>query len=65
MSKSSRARRAAERQSWVLRPFEGLRSECDLIALREIVPAATTPFVLTGERAGTTVTAATVLPLAL
>ena len=65
MSKSSRARRAAERQSFVLRPFEGFRSECDLIALREIVPAATTPLVLTGERAGTTLTAATVLPLAL
>ena len=65
MSKSSRARRAAERQSFVLRPFEGLRSECDLIAMREIVPAATVPLVLTGERAGATVTAATVLPLAL
>lgn len=65
MSKSSRARRAAERQSFVLRPFEGLRSECDLIAMREIVPAATTTLALTGEHEGTTVTVATVLPLAL
>jgi hypothetical protein len=65
MSKSSRARRAAERQSFVLRPFEGLRSECDLIAMREIVPAATCTLALTGEREGRSVTAVTVLPLAL
>ncbi len=67
MSKSSRARRAAERQSFVLRPFEGFRSECDLIAMREIVPAATTPLTLVGAAAesGRTVTAVTVLPLAL
>jgi hypothetical protein len=65
MSKSSRARRAAERESFVLRPFEGMASECDLVALREIVPAATTPLTLTGDYAGRTVTAVTVLPLAL
>jgi Family of unknown function (DUF5926)/SEC-C motif len=28
---------------FVSRPFEGLRSECDVIALRELVPAATAP----------------------
>lgn len=65
MSKSSRARRAAERESFVLRPFEGMASECDLVAMREIVPAATTPLVLTGEYAERRVTAVTVLPLAL
>lgn len=30
-------------QSFVSRPFEGLASECDLVAMREIVPAATAP----------------------
>ena len=65
MSKASRARRAADRQSFVLRPFEGMASECDLIAMREIVPAATTPLTLTGEYADRKVTAVTVLPLAL
>jgi hypothetical protein len=65
MSKSSRARRAAERESFVLRPFEGMVSECDLVAMREIVPAATTPLTLIGDYAGRTVTAVTVLPLAL
>jgi len=29
--------------SFVRRPFEGITSECDLIALRELVPAATAP----------------------
>lgn len=65
MSKASRARRAADRESFVQRPFEGLASECDLVAMREIVPAATTPLTLTGDYAGRTVTAVTVLPLAL
>lgn len=65
MSKASRARRAADRESFVLRPFEGMASECDLIAMREIVPAATTPLTLTGEYADRKVTAVTVLPLAL
>jgi len=31
---------------YVARPFEGLPSECDLIALRELVPAATAPLTL-------------------
>src|SRR5680860_801223 len=30
-------------QQYVGRPFEGLASECDVIALREIVPSATAP----------------------
>ena len=32
--------------TFVSRPFEGLAGECDLIALREIVPAATAPLPL-------------------
>lgn len=31
---------------FVSRPFEGLPSECDLVALRELVPAATAPLTL-------------------
>ncbi|QCX29015.1 topoisomerase II [Nocardioides jishulii] len=31
---------------FVARPFEGLAGECDLIALRELVPAATAPLTL-------------------
>lgn len=46
----------------VPRPFEGLAGECDWVALREIVPAATAPLTLrTSDRS---VTLATVLPLA-
>jgi hypothetical protein len=29
--------------TFVVRPFEGMPSECDVIALRELVPAATAP----------------------
>ncbi len=31
---------------YVVRPFEGLPSECDVIALRDLVPAATAPLAL-------------------
>lgn len=45
---------------FVRRPFEGLESECDLIALRELVPAATAPLTLKdGDRE---VVLATLLP---
>lgn len=55
------ASRAATRQ--VARPFQGLASECDWVAFREIVPAATAPLVLaSGEERVVTLT--TVLPLA-
>ena len=53
-----------ERAAFVARPFEGLASECDWIALREIVPAATAPLTLAGDHAGEQATLATVLPLA-
>jgi hypothetical protein len=46
--------------AWVSRPFEGLRSERDLVALREFVPAATAPLRI-GDR---TVQLATLLPMA-
>ncbi|WP_182525201.1 DUF5926 family protein [Nocardioides dongkuii] len=32
--------------AYVSRPFEGLPSECDVVALRELVPAATAPLTL-------------------
>ena len=32
--------------TFVARPFEGLAGECDLIAMRELVPAATSPLAL-------------------
>jgi hypothetical protein len=48
----------------VQRPFEGLPGECDLVALREIVSAATAELKLTGEHADRSVTVATVLPMA-
>ncbi len=45
------------------RPFEGLASECDWVALREIVPAATAPIQLT-DHPDRTVVLTTVLPMA-
>jgi hypothetical protein len=47
---------------YVARPFEGLPSECDVVALRELVPAATAPLTIEGtDRA---VTLCTLLPMA-
>ena len=48
------------------RPFDGFVSECDLVALRELVPSATAPLTLTAAHAksGRSVTLATVLPMA-
>lgn len=48
-------------EAFVARPFEGLPSECDWVALREIVPAATAELTL---RDGRTAMLATVLPMA-
>jgi hypothetical protein len=39
-------------------------SECDVVALRELVPAATAPLTLTGEHAGRTVQLCSLLPMA-
>ena len=46
------------------RPFEGLPGECDWVAMREIVPAATATTRLSGDHGGEDVTVATVLPMA-
>ncbi|HET6215151.1 MAG TPA: DUF5926 family protein [Micromonosporaceae bacterium] len=62
------ARAEKPRDIFVPRPFEGLTDECEWIALRELVPAATAPLVLkpeVAERFGDrTVALATVLPMA-
>lgn len=49
--------------TYVARPFAGLTSECDLIALRELVPAATAPLRLKG-RGDRVVQLCTLLPMA-
>jgi hypothetical protein len=49
---------------YVKRPFEGLASECDLVALRELVPAATAVLPLTGEHGDRSVRVCTMLPMA-
>jgi hypothetical protein len=46
---------------YVKRPFEGLPGECDLVALRELVPAATAPLTIKGHE-DTTVQLCTLLP---
>jgi hypothetical protein len=51
--------------AFVVRPFEGLPSECDLIAFREIVPAGTAEVILTGEHQGKKVNLVTLLPMAM
>jgi Family of unknown function (DUF5926)/SEC-C motif len=51
-------------EHFVARPFEGLAGECDWVAMREIVPAATARLTLTGDRADREATLATVLPMA-
>ena len=48
----------------VARPFEGLAGECDWVALREVVPAATVAVRTTAEHGAVDATVATVLPMA-
>ena len=55
--------RSREAIAHVGRPFEGLASECDWVAFREIVPAATAPLTL-AQSTDRTVWLTTVLPLA-
>jgi|SRR5690625_738940 len=50
--------------TFVPRPFEGLPSEVDWVALREIVPAATATVRTTEEYGGEEIMIATVLPMA-
>jgi hypothetical protein len=58
----------AEAARLVTRPFEDVPGECDWVAMREIVPAATATVRLdgpaAGEHVGTEVTVVTVLPMA-
>src|SRR5690625_4912561 len=61
--KAKRATRGEE--SFVPRPPEGLPSEVDRVALREIVPAATGTVRTTAEYGSKEITVATVLPMAL
>jgi hypothetical protein len=49
---------------FVARPFQGLPSETEWVALREILPAATGSVTLTTDGAATPATVCTVLPLA-
>jgi hypothetical protein len=51
MAKKSRRRERPKTPlpPYVRRPFEGLPGECDLIALRELVPAATAPLTIVGH----------------
>lgn len=46
----------------VSRPFEGMQSETELIAMREFVPSATAPLPLADKKDNRSVTIATVLP---
>lgn len=48
---------------YVARPFEGLAGECDLVALRELVPAATAPLQVKGS--DKVVQLCTLLPMAV
>ncbi|WP_432943770.1 DUF5926 family protein [Kribbella sp. CA-253562] len=57
--------RAQAADAFVVRPFEGLPAECDLIAFREIVPAGTAEVTLAGEHQGKKVTLVTLLPMAM
>lgn len=49
---------------FVKRPFEGLASETDIVAMRELVPAATAVLPLKGEYADRVVKLCTLLPMA-
>lgn len=52
-------------RTFVSRPFEGMASECDLIALRELVPAATAPLRLADSvKTDRSVLLCTLLPMA-
>ncbi|MGH3365078.1 MAG: DUF5926 family protein [Nocardioidaceae bacterium] len=52
-------------RTFVSRPFEGLASECDIIALRELVPSATAPLRLAdGVGTDRSVLLCTLLPMA-
>ena len=67
--KACHGKEAARPTSVTARPFEGFASECDIVAMRELVPSATTTLTISAngvaaKHTGRTVTLATVLPLA-
>ncbi|OKL54976.1 hypothetical protein BSZ39_00925 [Bowdeniella nasicola] len=67
MGKKNRKKDAAakpKRQEvpFVERPFEGLKGEADLVAMRELLPSASAPLTLTGELADVPVLLVTLLP---
>lgn len=65
LAKKNRKKLLAEaRRNFRPRTFEGLPGECDLVAMREIVPAATASLKLTEEHGGDEVLVATILPAA-
>jgi hypothetical protein len=57
--------RAQAADVFVARPFEGLPGECDLIAFREVVPAASAVLHGTGDFEGRDITVCTLLPMAM
>ncbi|MGO1562515.1 hypothetical protein CZ771_09640 [Actinomycetales bacterium JB111] len=59
-SKATRVR--PPKVEFVERPFEGLTAETDIVAMREIVPAATIPARTTAEHGGQDILIASLLP---
>lgn len=55
---------AREEHSRVVRPFEGLASEVDWVAMRELIPAGTSPLTMAAEFSDRDVTVSTLLPMA-
>jgi Family of unknown function (DUF5926)/SEC-C motif len=53
------------RTPYVARPFAGLPGECDWVAMREFVPAATATVTLADGKADRSVVACTLLPMAM
>jgi hypothetical protein len=63
--KACHGREASKAVSAPNRPFQGFASECDIVAMRELVPSATAELTLKpGVGDGRKVTLATVLPMA-
>lgn len=62
--KACHGKEAARAVALPSRPFEGFASECDIVAMRELVPSATTTLTLNKAAGGRVITLATVLPLA-
>jgi hypothetical protein len=61
--KACHGKAASKAVGRVRRPFQGLGSECDWVAFRELVPAATAPLTL-ADGSDRSVTLTTVLPMA-